>query len=215
MTVTIQSAAFDASSLITFIWYDDVKEGLSSMTHRPGDDLSYIPGSATNGQAVLDQTKQQPQWTQYWATQQGVNLWLSKYDPPYVAPPVSSADVDAERDRRLALGFNYTFPPLANGSADPRGTIRIGTTPSDWSDGWDYVTRFVNAITNLETANEVTINIQPDSGGSVAITPIEWNMILAYAGVIGQSLWDAAGALQAMSPIPTNYTDDQYWGGVS
>lgn len=125
-------------------------------------------------------------------------------DPP--AP--TATDVANERSRRLALGFSYTFPAV-NGVADPRGTIQIGTSPSDMV-GWDAVTTLANALVALGQGSTPAIQITPQTI-AVTITPLEWQAILVAAAQIQQPLWQKSFALQAMSPIPADYTSDTYW----
>lgn len=114
--------------------------------------------------------------------------------------PITAAMVLAERARRLALGFDYDF-------GDERGVHRIGTTAADLA-GWDEVSKLTGALINLGSAAPVII--VTDTGG-VQITPLEWQAILVAAAVFRQPIWAASFALQAMSPIPSDYRDDVYW----
>ncbi|HEY6032060.1 MAG TPA: hypothetical protein VIU44_15925 [Gaiellaceae bacterium] len=119
------------------------------------------------------------------------------------APPPTAENVQAERTRRLARGFNYTFP-----NGDPRGTVRIGTTETDMA-GWDEVTKL--AAAEIATGNASTeINILTDTG-PVVVTAQEWQSVLIAAGNFRQPIWAASFALQAQSPIPASYADDSHW----
>src|SRR5690606_5675721 len=55
--------------------------------------------------------------------------------------PVTAQTIIAERERRLALGFDYDF-------GDERGVHRIGTTDADMK-GWDEVSKVAQAAINL------------------------------------------------------------------
>lgn len=111
-------------------------------------------------------------------------------------------DVIAERSRRLALGFDYDF-------GDARGLHHIGTTPQDM-EGWGEVRDASNAFIALGLPN-ATINIVTNTG-PVTITAMEFQSILAAATAARQPVWSASFGLQAMSPIPADYADDEYWG---
>lgn len=112
-----------------------------------------------------------------------------------------TSDVQAERARRLALGFDYDF-----GSA--RGVHRIGTTPQDMA-GWRDVTDYANALIDLGDVT-TTIAIVTDTGPALVTAP-EWQAVLLRAAEVRQAIWAASFALQAMSPIPTDFADDSRW----
>ncbi len=120
---------------------------------------------------------------------------------PYVPPPPTADHVAAERERRMALGFYYDF-------GAPRGVHHIGTTASDMK-GWDEVTAFTQALMALGNTTQ-TVTIVTDTGPCVVTAP-EWMAVLIAAAQFRQPLWAASFALQAMSPIPANYADDQWW----
>lgn len=113
---------------------------------------------------------------------------------------VTVADVVAERARRLALGFDYDF-------GDSRGVHRIGQTAADLA-GWSEVTTAAQTALNL--GDTTPIGIVTDTG-PVAVTPLEWQAVLAAATTYRQPIWAASFALQAMDPIPVDFTDDSYW----
>jgi hypothetical protein len=116
---------------------------------------------------------------------------------------VNADDVAQERNRRMAKGFAYTF-------ADSRGTVWIGTTPEDMV-GWDRVTKLKDALYQL--GDSLTrIKIAVEGGRIIEVTGPEWNAILLYeAAMFEQPLWQASFTLQAMQPIPADYTDNKYW----
>lgn len=116
-------------------------------------------------------------------------------------PAPTNEDVIAERDRRLALGFDYDF-------GDARGVHRIGTTKEDLA-GWDEVTTASNAFISLGQPSTV-INIVTDTG-PCAVTALEWQGIIAQSAIIRQPIWTGSFVLQAMNPIPSDYEDNSYW----
>lgn len=122
-------------------------------------------------------------------------------DRAYTVRHVYTADdVAAERERRLALGFDCDF-------GDERGVHRIGTTPADMA-GWQEVTTLAQA--RLARADETPIAIMSDTGPAL-VTPTEWMAVLEAAAAFRQPLWAKSFALQAQDPIPADYADDSYW----
>lgn len=121
--------------------------------------------------------------------------------PPAPAPTV--ADVLAERERRLALGFSYDF-------SDARGVHQIGTSAADMS-GWDEVTTIAQA--RLATGDTTTPIAIITNTGPAEVTPVEWMAVLLAAGAFRQPIWQASFVLQAADPIPDDYADDAHWTG--
>lgn len=116
---------------------------------------------------------------------------------PHVAP----SDIHAERDRRLAGGFDYEFP-------DARGVHRINTTPGDMV-GWDEVTKLAQALLNLgQTEQPITI---ATGTGVTQVTPIEWQQVMLAAAAFRQPIWGASFVLEAMAPIPADFSEDARW----
>jgi len=110
-------------------------------------------------------------------------------------------DVQAERKRRLALGFSYDF-------GDARGVHKIGTTPADM-EGWRDVIDYANALIDSgDTTTQITIVTDT---GTTAVTAPEWQIIMLTAASVRQKIWAASFALQALQPIPGNYADDSHW----
>lgn len=132
-----------------------------------------------------------------------VKAWIAKGNTPtpYALPPPTIADIVAERERRLSLGFNYNF-------GDARGIHAIGTTASDLA-GWDEVTKATQAMIALGQPS-ATVDIVTNTG-TATITAVEWQHVLLAAAAFRQPIWAASFALQTMSPIPTNYVADIYW----
>ena len=119
--------------------------------------------------------------------------------PPPPAPTVSN--IITERERRLALGFDYDF-------ADARGVHSIGTTKADL-DGWDEVSKAASALVALGLPDQA-ISIVTDTG-PCNVTAIEWQGVLVAAMQFRQPIFAASFALQASDPIPQDYADDVNW----
>lgn len=117
------------------------------------------------------------------------------------APTPFKADLYAERDRRLALGFDYEFN-------DERGVHRINTTPADMI-GWDEVTKLAQALINLDQP-DAHITIATGSG-IAEVTAMEWQAVLLAAGTFRQQVWGASFMLEAVDPIPDDFAEDGYW----
>jgi len=120
---------------------------------------------------------------------------------PWEAPAPAIADIVVERERRLALGFDYDF-------GDVRGIHRIGTTAADLA-GWTEVTQFAQAAINTGLGT-TEIQVVTDTG-PVSATANEWQLILMTAALVRQPIFTSSFALQAMDPIPANYADDSHW----
>jgi hypothetical protein len=114
---------------------------------------------------------------------------------------VTEQMIITERERRLALGFDYDF-------GDSRGIHRIGTTPEDRK-GWEEVTDASNAAIALGNT-EKSINIFTDTG-PVQITAMEWQQILSAATTFRQPIWQASFLLNEMDPKPSNYLTHSLW----
>lgn len=128
-----------------------------------------------------------------WAYENGV------FTPPSVV--ISPVDVIAERTRRLALGFHYDF-------GTPRGVHHIGTTSDDMI-GWREVIDYANALMDLgQVATQIAI---VTNTGPTLVTAPEWQAVMLASAHVRQTLWAKSFELQAMSPIPSDYTNDRYW----
>ena len=109
--------------------------------------------------------------------------------------------VNAERDRRLAEGFDYDF-------GDKRGIHRVNTTDKDMR-GWDEVTKTAQTAINLGQP-ETPIGIKTATG-RVTVTAMEWQMVLIAAGQHRQPIFNAAFDLRDMDTIPDDVTDPALW----
>ncbi|QQN73166.1 hypothetical protein [Croceicoccus sp. YJ47] len=107
----------------------------------------------------------------------------------------------AERERRLALGFDYDF-------GDVRGVHRIGTSEADMR-AWSLdVTPYAQALagTNDDTT---AIAIVTDTG-PVAVTGPEWLDVLKAAAAIRQPIWHRYFELLA-ADAPIDPADPEAW----
>lgn len=133
--------------------------------------------------------------------QRGVDPTSFDGEKVIISVPVTLEEIVAERERRLALGFNYDF-------GDERGKHRIATTDADMK-GWREVDDLAQTYINLgQPTGPLVIETQT---GSANITAMEWQQIKLEAAKFRQPLWLRSFMLQAMSPIPGNFTDDSYW----
>lgn len=118
-----------------------------------------------------------------------------------VPPTITVDQVVVERERRLGLGFTYDF-------GNDRGQHIIGTSAADMV-GWSEVTTATQAAIALGQSG-LSLTIKTNTG-EVQITAMEWQQILLAATAFRQPIWLASFALQAMSPIPSDYTADVWW----
>lgn len=124
---------------------------------------------------------------------------IAAYEPPPPRAP-SKADVEAERDRRLARGFVFDF-------GDMRGVHFFGTTPKDM-DGWKEVSEAADVRRRAGSTDPITISTET---GVVEINPAEWDSILLASAAMRQPIWRASFTLAAMDPIPEDYAADTHW----
>lgn len=111
----------------------------------------------------------------------------------------TAEDVAHERDRRLALGFDYNF-------GDQRGVHRIGTTEADLK-GWGEVSTYAGAL--LDSGDTTTrIAIATDTG-ACEVTAAEWRAVEIAAAQFRQPIW--ARSFVLMQTLPMDYTADAHW----
>lgn len=141
-----------------------------------------------------------PDWTQVEA-----DAALAAYDPDW-SPPLSADELcalaDAERDARLAAGFDYDF-------GDARGVHRFGTTKADRR-GWNKVKAIADAA--LQAGLPTTeIGIRTDTGNAV-IQAQEWPAIQLAAAQALQPVWQASWAIKDAIDAGTVTTPGQVTG---
>ncbi|TPL06700.1 hypothetical protein [Mesorhizobium sp. B2-4-11] len=131
--------------------------------------------------------------------------WLFDGESFSAPAPTGSAqtirDIEIERDRRLAVGFDYDF-------GEARGVHHIGTTSADMA-GWDEVSKLASALIATGDAT-TTIKIATNTGVA-EVTALEWQQVLIAAGAFRQPIWQASFILAAIGPIPADYADDKWW----
>ena len=111
------------------------------------------------------------------------------------------AAINAERDRRLALGFDYDF-------GDKRGVHRINTTDQDMK-GWNEVTLMAQTALNLGQP-ETEISIKTGTG-RITVTAMEWQSVLMAAAEVRQPLFNASFDLQEAETLPDDIKSDSLW----
>lgn len=119
------------------------------------------------------------------------------------ASSVTMTDLEAERTRRLAAGFDFDF-------GDGRGVHHIGTSAADMV-GWQEVTMLASAYLATGDADG-RIAIATESGAAT-ITALEWQRILIAAAAFRQPIWKASFIVAAKRPIPADFRKDKYWKG--
>ncbi len=107
--------------------------------------------------------------------------------------------ISAERDRRLALGFDYDF-------GDGRGVHRIGTTLADMK-GWGEVSTYAGAL--LDSGDVATKIAVVTDTGPCEVTAPEWRAIEIAAAVCRQPIWAKSFVLS--QSLPTDYMSDVHW----
>lgn len=120
---------------------------------------------------------------------------VDAYDPN--APTVEL--IATERNRRLALGFDYDF-------GDKRGVHHIGTSPADMV-GWGEVSTYAGALLDMGDV-ETKIAIVTDTGPCEVTAP-EWRAIEVAAAAFRQPIWAKSFVLSAL--LPTDYANDAHW----
>lgn len=123
------------------------------------------------------------------------NLIALTYDPNAPTPD----EIATERNRRLALGFDYNF-------GDARGVHHIGTSPADMV-GWSEVSTYAGALLDMGDV-DTKIAIVTDTGPCEVTAP-EWRAIEVAAATFRQPIWARSFVLS--QSLPTDYTSDVHW----
>jgi hypothetical protein len=119
-------------------------------------------------------------------------------------PAVSTLDVMAECDRRLANSYmDYMFE---------LGSQRLDIS-TDALRGWSEITELALCYNALGSTKNLVI--YPENQIKVSITAQEWLDVVIKVREFRQAIWTDSFALQAMTPIPTDFFDDKYWPGAS
>lgn len=169
---------------------------------RPVEPVSTVP--ANPAEPVLVQFWKLP--SGYTSGPEGGKIGQTWSGTAYVDPEaptvvITPDQVVAERNRRMAMGFDYDF-------GDARGVHHIGTTVADMK-GWDEVTQATQSMIALGAPTSTLMIVT--NTAPATITALEWQQILLAATSHRQPLWSASFYLQSLSPIPVDYNDDVYW----
>ncbi len=159
--------------------------------------LEYVSNSTPWTGEAINGVKHPRDIEQKWTAEELAAIGLRVRPPP--AP--TAQDVVAERDRRLALGFDYDFE-------DERGIHSIGTTKEDWV-GWNEVINLANALIDSGQGS-TTIDIITNTG-PITVTALEWQAIMLAGAASRQTVWARSFSLQSKSPIPEDYQSDYHW----
>lgn len=115
------------------------------------------------------------------------------------APAPSIEQVEAERERRIALPLDVTLSV---------GTITVNMEPTAQRDiqGLSTVGLYLTMA-----QQSTTTSFRDYSNTERDLTPADLVSLGLQAAARIQAVYQASWALKAMSPIPSDYTDDQYW----
>lgn len=125
-------------------------------------------------------------------------------DGTYTAPPApepAGADIDAERERRIALGFTAdigggeTVPVDTRNAVDFRNLNGLGT----------------GSLSRMVAGNGTTFTFRGSDNVTRDLTPAQMNALAMQALAHVDAHYEAAWALKATSPLPADYADDGYW----
>lgn len=120
---------------------------------------------------------------------------------PYEAPPPSTDDVNAERERRILAGTTVTVPgigsiPVQGRDEDARNLQALGFAASLRIGAGDAAT-----LTTFRDAENFDHDLTPPQ--ILAL----WQGAADYVSAVYQASW----ALKEMAPIPADYSNPSYW----
>lgn len=166
------------------------------------EDTDPIPTPSVMKEPPALEGEQVARWTS-WNSQWEI---LDRRPAPFV-PPVEAWQVDAEKDRRAAMGFVY-----AGKAYQTENQSQIDDILGKMTDALAAITVDQAQAGDLRWAS-------PDydfawSAADGTLVPMDAQTCLAFtrAAVRRKTLLVGAGlALKAMNPIPVDYMDDKYW----
>lgn len=133
-----------------------------------------------------------------------VNAWLGANPgftvAPYAPPAPTSADVDAERDRRRYLQISVTTSPTGTFPIDMDATSQLNIQGLVTA-GLYLANAAPSQVTVFRDANNTNHNLLPSELIAMGLG------VQAYIGNLYAKSW----ALKAMSPIPADFAADSYW----
>lgn len=119
-------------------------------------------------------------------------------EPSHSAP--TSADVNAERERRLFVGKGFT--PTGHGTP-----VMVNALDEPNLTGLATV-----ALAQINAGNgSTTITWRDNNNVSHTLTYYQVVELHAQAAEYKQQLYNASWILKDIDPIPTDYTDDAHW----
>lgn len=125
-------------------------------------------------------------------------------DEDFVAPsfaePITSKDVNRERDRRILLPKTVTLPNA--------GTITVDIDRGGRENIGNLVTA---AIAKTLASNSSTVSFRDSSNVDRDLTNADYIAMGLQIMQAGNAIHVKARALKAMDPIPDDYADDKYW----
>ena len=137
------------------------------------------------------------QWMEF-LTNQGSRRWdgsnVVEYVPP--APVVTSEDVNAERQRRIAAGGVINGVRVTGRADDARNLMSLALIAQMRIAAGDTTTP-----TTFRDGDNVDLELTPPQIVTM------WQESAAYVSAIYQASWD----IKAMDPIPADFTADQFW----
>jgi hypothetical protein len=125
--------------------------------------------------------------------------------PPYVAPPISAADVNAERDRRIAAGFEFggnTYDFDIKAKTNISGAAQMAFMAIVAGAGHGNL-RWHGGDADFSWITQDNQIVTMDAHSVVAFGKTAAGHESAYI--------HAARTLKNMTPIPENFAEDAYW----
>jgi len=118
----------------------------------------------------------------------------------YVPPPPTSAQVNAERDRRLAAGVVV--------SVTGYGDVAVQGRERDVS---VYTNLALRAAQKLQAGDASTFQFRDRDDMMHDLTPAQMVELMDKAGLAAQAIYAAAWALKDGAEIPQDYAEDKHW----
>lgn len=123
-------------------------------------------------------------------------------EPSSTTNPITSEQVDSERDRRLDIGHSFSVP----GITDPiplQGTLRDQFLLSQLKDAAQDLTS--QGVTDPVIRFHDGINVDH------MVTPAQMILLVIQGRSWVSMMMEKGWALKALDPIPADYADDSHW----
>ncbi|MHA7852188.1 DUF4376 domain-containing protein [Roseovarius sp.] len=118
----------------------------------------------------------------------------------YSPPPVTTDQVNAERDRRLAAGAVVTVTGY--------GDVAVQGRERDVS---VYTNLALRAAQKLQAGDTSTFKFRDRDDVMHDLTPAQMAELMDKAGLAAQAIYAAAWALKDGAEIPQDYAEDKHW----